>query len=200
MAIDGKPNAKGRTSGKPRSKAYRYINPPTDEPWLHLTHELLRSPALMALSQNAFKILFRLLDEHVAHGRSENGELRVSQQQLSEHCGIRYQSVPKAVRELEAIGLVAVVRSGKMLGKDAPNLYRLTMYGDGSLTAPPTNEWKRFRSIEHAKERVKAVEDRYQKERRKQPLSTKQRKKAINTSANVTEISAANATPLRGDI
>jgi len=154
----------------------------------------------MALSQNALKIFFRLLDEHVAHGRFENGKLRVSQRQLSEQRDIRYQSVPKAVRELEAVGLVAVVRSGKMLGKDAPNLYRLTMYGDSSLIAPPTNEWKRYRTMKEAKERIESVEARYKAERQKRPISMKQRKKAIEAANNVAELGVADKGALRGDL
>jgi len=161
---------------------------------------MLRSPAIMALSQNGLKVFVRLLDEHVAHGRVENGKLRVSQQQLSEQCNIRYQSVPKAVRELEAVGLIAVIRSGKILGKDAPNLYRLTMYGDSSLSAPPTNEWKRYRTIKEAKERIETVEARYKAERQKRPISMKQRKKAIEAAHNVAELSVAEKESLRGDL
>jgi len=154
----------------------------------------------MALSQNALKVFILLLDEHLAHSRLENGQLRVSQHQFSEQCDIRYQSVPKAIRELEAVGLIVVIRSGKILGKDAPNLYRLTMYGDASLTAAPTNEWKRYRTIREAKERIKAVEARYEKERQKHPISIRQRKKAIEAAENVTEILAADKAPLRGDL
>lgn len=164
MAVRGKADNKGRSSGKGSSKENRYINPPTEGGgrWVHLTEDILDTPVVMAISHNALKILVRLISEHSHHGRLENGQLRVSQQQFSDQCAIRYQSVPKAVRELEAVGLVAVTRQGRMQGRDMPNLYRLTFYGDHTLTAPPTNEWKRYRTMKEAEERIEVFEDRYQ--------------------------------------
>lgn len=200
MAIDGKPNAKGRSSGKPNSKAYRYINPPIDELWLHVTQGFLRSAAVFALSQNAMKVLLRLMDEHVSHNRRENGQLRVSQHQFADQCGIRYQSIPKAIREVEAVGLARVQRSGKLLGMDGPNLYRLTMYGDHTMTAPPTHEWKRYRTIDEAKKRIADYENRYLRDQGKHPNPAKTRKAAIEAAENVTEMGFANASTLRGDI
>jgi hypothetical protein len=200
VAIDGKPNAKGRSSGKPNSKAHRYINPPSDELWLHVTHDFLRSPAVMALSHNAMKVLWRLMDEHVSHNRRENGLLRVSQHQFADQCDIRYQSVPRAMRELEAVGITRVARTGKMLGMDGPNLHRLTMYGDHTLTTPPTNEWKRYRTIAEARKRILEHENRYLREHGKCPTPAKQRKAAIEASENVTELDRSKSPPQRGDI
>lgn len=127
-----------------------------------MTEELLDSPTLVAISHNASKILNRLISEHSHHGRLENGLLRVSQKQFSNQCAIRYQSVPRAIRQLEAVGLIRVKRQGKMLGRDLPNLYRLTFYGDHTLSAPPTNEWKRYRTAQEAGDRISTCEQRYE--------------------------------------
>jgi hypothetical protein len=200
VAIDGKPNATGRSSGKPNSKANRYINPPSDELWLHVTHDFLRSPAVFALSHNAMKVMLRLMDEHVSHNRRENGQLRVSQRQFADQCDIRYQSIPRAIREIEAVGIARVARTGKMLGKDGPNRYCLTMYGDHTLTAPATNEWKRYRTIDEANKRIVDHENRYRREQGKSPSPAKQRKTAIDAAENVTELDPPKAGTQRGDI
>lgn len=129
--------------------------------WLPL--DMLASPAFRALSRNAFAVLHRLLWEHVVHGATANGELVVSHAQF-EAFGVNRNLVAKAVAELEAAGVVSVLRRGKIAGRNAPNLYRLTWLGgwgaDGEKI-PPSNEWKARTagSVKAATERRKRAKE-----------------------------------------
>lgn len=167
MAAYGKPDARGRSSGKLPKRMTRHIDPPAkgEGRWVWLTEELLCSPAFLVLSNNARKVMFRLITEHSAHGRFENGNLCVSFRQFSEQCGVRYQSVGKAIRELEAVGLIKVCRSGKILGRDEPNVYTLTFYGtfsgDFTHSQPATHDWKRYKAQIEAENRIQSFENAY---------------------------------------
>jgi hypothetical protein len=52
--------------------------PPTNQPWAWCTFEMLESGAMRSLSVNARRVLDRIRLEHMAHGRLENGRLKVT--------------------------------------------------------------------------------------------------------------------------
>ncbi len=118
----------------------QHNSPPKDEPWVFLSNSMLNSPVLFALSGNAYRAFFRILWEHLVHGRQQNGLLIVTHEQFIK-IGICKNSVAEAIRELCAFGLVRVER-GWVDGRPSPNRYTLTFYGDHE-GASPTNDWKK---------------------------------------------------------
>lgn len=79
-----------------------------------------------------------------------NGELAVAHSAFEAH-GVGRNPVAAAVRECEAAGVLAVRRRGKIAGRNAPNLYRLTWMGGRNAAGdimPPSNDWK-GRTAEH---------------------------------------------------
>lgn len=161
-----KPDNRGREGKRQRKK-----NPPTGpsdcgvDYWAWLPVELLGSTAFQALSRNAIFVVFRLLWEHVAQGGMENGQLVVSHTQFEE-ASVTRNLVAQGICEAEAAGLIVVQRRGKIAGRNAANLYRITWLGgwnaDGEIL-PPTNNWK-SRSVVDVertlKKRAKAKEAR----------------------------------------
>lgn len=132
---------RARMTGKqtPRRKR-RYDGPPKDASWLWMSREQINSVAFRALTGNAIKVIMRICEEHLAHGRLENGKLIVTHKQLAEY-GIREASVAEAIREAEFFGFISVDRGAAYKGGHEPNIYRLTWLGD-FRDAAPTNQWK----------------------------------------------------------
>lgn len=119
----------------------RFSRPPKDQgAWAFFTEAMVRSPALTTLSVNAFRVLLRLIAEHLTHGRKHNGKLEVSHGQFRE-AGACNDLVADAIEELSYKGLVRVERGRAATGTPHPNRYRLTWTGDWQ-GAPPTNDWK----------------------------------------------------------
>ena len=106
--------------------------------------EMLESVAFRALSGNALKSLNRLSVEMLAHSGTVNGDLVTTHRDFAEY-GIRYASIPQAIRELEYMGFIRVKKGWAFRGENIPNKYRLTWYAtpDGVLA---TNEWKRMKA------------------------------------------------------
>jgi hypothetical protein len=129
-----------RGQRRPVGKRRKHHGPPASEAWGWFTRELINSPAFRALSGNGKNVLFRVLEEHMAHGGEANGELIVTHAQFAEY-GIRLASVAQAIREAEYLGFIAVDRGIAYKGGHEPNTYRLTWIGD-FRDAPPTNNWK----------------------------------------------------------
>jgi len=139
MGADSHESAKRGYKRAP-GKRRKYHGPPASEAWCWFTREMANSPAFRALSGNGLKIIFRLLEEHMAHGGEANGELIVTHHQFAEY-GIRLASVAQAIREAEYLGFITVDRGIAYKGGHEPNTYRLTWIGD-FRDAPPTNNWK----------------------------------------------------------
>lgn len=131
---------RARQAGVKAGRKRRYNGPPKDEAWGWLSREMISSKAFRALSGNAYKVIFRLAEEHMAHGGTENGKLLVTHKQFADY-GIRLASVADAIREAEYFGFIVVDRGIAFKGGHEPNLYRLTWLGDLE-DAPPTNQWK----------------------------------------------------------
>ena len=138
MGTDPHESAK-RGLRRPVGKRRKHNGPPK-EGWIWMTRDMINSPAYRSLSGNAIKVIFRVLEEHMAHGGQENGDLIVTHAQFADY-GIRLASVAQAIREAEYMGFIAVDRGIAYKGGHEPNVYRLTWIGD-FRDAPPTNNWK----------------------------------------------------------
>jgi hypothetical protein len=114
------------------------------------TIEMLESPAMSVLSLSARRLLDRLEIELAHHGGRENGKLPVTYEQLVEF-GLHRHCIAPAIREVEALGFTQVTEHGR--GGNAeyrkPNLYRIT-YRPTDDGMPPTDNWRRIKSIEEA--------------------------------------------------
>lgn len=138
------PRDKSRTAeGKTFSMIKKHTKPPTDQGgWMAISRELLECPAYRSLSVNARKALDRLIIEHIAHGRTENGKLIVTHDQLYDY-GVTFGSIADALEELAYKKLVKMVKGRAGNGTAHPSVFTLTFDGTGD-GAPATNEWKRF--------------------------------------------------------
>jgi hypothetical protein len=105
--------------------------------------EMLESAAYRVLSRGAHLVLSRIELEHRYHGGKENGRLLVTYEQL-ERYGLERGSIPPALRELEAVGIIEITQHGR--GGNAeyrmPNMFRLTC--EPAQEGNVTNDWKRF--------------------------------------------------------
>lgn len=137
---DTKPDATGRSSGKPSGRRGQYQKPPKGEAFVWQSRSMMESPAWSALSINGRRILDRLMLEHMSHAGTENGNLIATHQQFREF-GVPGNSVRPAVDELEFLGFIRCERGGRWAGKNTPSRYRLTWLGD-NRGAAPSNEWQ----------------------------------------------------------
>jgi hypothetical protein len=112
---------------------------------------MLESPAYLALSITARRILDRLRCEHMNHGGGENGRLKCTYTDFIAF-GASRELIPAALRELERLGWIRYQRGGRWGGVKAPSVYTLTWWPvDG---VPATNDWKRY-----TEDTVQAIKD-----------------------------------------
>jgi hypothetical protein len=145
MSLDRRPH---RTAGKPGERKRMAIG----QQFAARTIEMLLSPAYRAMSLTAHRCLARIEIEHARHGGKENGKLPITFAQFADYCGgTNERIVAAALRELDALGFTRVTERGRAGNREfrRPNLYRLT-YRHTDDTAPPTNEWKCFDTLEQA--------------------------------------------------
>jgi GNAT superfamily N-acetyltransferase len=123
--------------------------PPAGASWVWLTCELLSSPAWRGQSLHCRRLLDFLIEEHLAHNGSENGNLAAPYGQL-ERFGIGRRFISEAIREAEARRLIAVNRGGKRNQvADHLSRFRLTWLPakgadqHGSYFVEAANDWKR---------------------------------------------------------
>jgi hypothetical protein len=109
--------------------------PPSGEPWVWMTRELLTSAAWQALSINGRRVIDWLLIEHMRHGGRRNGFLLAPWRQLGDF-GIGTHFISGAIEEIQQLGLVDCKRG---VGR-RPSTYTLTWLpqSDGS---PPSNRF-----------------------------------------------------------
>jgi hypothetical protein len=114
--------------------------PPSGEPWVWLTRELLESDAWRSLGINARRLIDFLLLEHMRHGGKQNGKLKAPKHQL-EAFGIGSHYVTDAIHEVEQLGLVDCHRGGMRVA----TTYTLTWltFHDGT---PASDRWRNFRN------------------------------------------------------
>jgi hypothetical protein len=116
---------------------------------------MLASPAYRVLSLAAHRVLSRIEIELSFHAGKDNGSLIVTKEQFQEY-GVHHHGVAPAIRELEALGFLRVVRgSGGNGGYRKPNLFRLTYLPTG--LDGPTNEWAAVETVEDAEAVARAA-------------------------------------------
>ena len=146
MSPDNKSSTK--TAGHITRRDLEANRPPKDEPWAWLTRQMMESAAYRALSIHAYKVLDRILREHMAQGGKENGRLKVTWRDFKKD-GVQSRRITGAIAEVEALGFAKRTFPGRRsCGEDrgAPAQYRLTWLPvfEPDNAKSPTNEWKRF--------------------------------------------------------
>ena len=140
-----KTDKRGRSAGRDRKK-----NPKTRpkdcgfEQFAWLPKELLETCAWTALSINGYRLIFRILLEHLAQGGVQNGELIVTHDDLEAY-GLSRNCIAEAIREAEFLGLIRARRGPLLEGRRPPTVFRLTWMGGWSRSGEmidPSNEWK----------------------------------------------------------
>ncbi len=133
-------------------------SPPDGEPWVWITRGLIISSAWRSRSIHLVRLIEFLLREHMSHAGRENGNLVAPYQQLEEF-GLWRRFIPQAIREGEALRLIAVHRGGKKnLVSDHMNRYRLTFFPEkrrdtvtsSDYYVAATNDWKKTTDAEIA--------------------------------------------------
>jgi hypothetical protein len=106
------------------------------------TIEMLRSPAMRALSLTGRRILDCVEIELASHGGKDNGQLPVTHTDLVEF-GIHDHAIGPGLREVEALGFVEIKR-GRAGNAEfrRPNLFRLTYRP--TEDKHETNEWRQI--------------------------------------------------------
>jgi len=136
----------GRSTGRRKPERHTKI----EGQFVPLLAEMIASPAYRVLSLAARRVLDRLQLEHLRHGGVENGRLSVSYDQFVEH-GVHRHSVGPALREVAALGFLAIVERGS--GGNATyrrsSTYRVTFLPTREAAA--SNDWRRIQDIEDAK-------------------------------------------------
>lgn len=144
MATHGKPNVKGRSSGRMNGKTKNLLGPPPGKPWVWLIAELMASDAWRLRSHNCALFVDRLLIEHMNHAGLENGRLKATYDDLEAYV-LRRRSIKGAIEEAKFLGLVRVTfHGGRWAMTNSASQYRLTFYPtiEEGVVCPASNEWK----------------------------------------------------------
>src|SRR5271169_793900 len=142
MSNFGKPDATGRSSGRPYRRERDLLYPPDGKSWAWLTCDLLASEAWSGMTIDCRRLVDVLLIENCNHAGRENGRLAATYDQL-EQAGIRRERILPAIEEAIGRGLIERTVKGGLFGspvKRTASRYRLTWYG---CLVPPkeaTNE------------------------------------------------------------
>jgi hypothetical protein len=118
---------------------------PTDkkgDPFVMLYLSFLENPALARLTVSAWRALRVLLIEHLEQGGRKNGNLVVTQEQF-EAAGIYHNGIAPAIRQLEAEGLIVVVRGGLRGGVETPSRFGLTFVKNAKQALAPNQHPRR---------------------------------------------------------
>jgi hypothetical protein len=127
--------------------------PPKDQPWSWYTVEMMQSDAWRDMSINGRRMLDLLEIEHLKHGGYENGNLVMTYAQFVAN-GIRRESTPATIAELERLGWIEVTRGGyRGFARSWPHRFRLTHRRTRikpEVGAPylveATHDWRHYRS------------------------------------------------------
>ena len=115
-----------------------------------LPRDLLESFAWRALSENARRLIDRVLIEHMAHGGAENGALPVTYGDLASY-GLRRNGILPAVAEAEALGLLERTEGYAIRGEFRGQAQRFRIAWMWTAQGEqPTERWRRFASLKEA--------------------------------------------------
>jgi hypothetical protein len=130
-----------------------------NDQWSARRREMMESPAYRVLSQSAHRAISRIELELCYHGGNDNGRLPVTFDDFVEY-GIDRASVAPALREGEALGFFQITERGCGGNREyrTPNKFYLTFaYGRESRAKPPTDEWRKIKTVEDAKAIARAA-------------------------------------------
>jgi hypothetical protein len=132
-------DAMGRPTGKLRTRNK------LKEQFVPHVRSMLESPAWIALSITARRILDRLELEHMAHAGKENGKLVCTYDDFVKY-GAGRKYIAPAILELRSLGFIEVTQWGRQAVGDGrlPSKYRLTYVPTVEPYYQATNEWRRF--------------------------------------------------------
>ncbi len=119
-------------------------------PFAPRTIEMLRSPAMGALSLTARRILDRLEIEHAAHAGRDNGRLPITFGDFAEYVTSNRHTIAAGIREVVTLGFAEVTRRGRSGNGTyrSANLFRITYLPSNGKA--PTNEWRAIETVERA--------------------------------------------------
>jgi hypothetical protein len=128
------------------------------EQFIPIRLSMLESPAYRTLSVLARRVLNAIELEHLKHGGKDNNRLIVPYKTLCAYCcTANRRTLAQAIRELEALGFIIVIRGHAGNGVErAPNMFGLT-YLPGHNGGPPSDNWKDISTIEEAQARLAAA-------------------------------------------
>jgi hypothetical protein len=126
-------------------------------PFVMHTREMFMSAAWRVLSLSARRLLDRIEIEMMSHGGPRsNCRLPVTYGDFIKY-GVRRNSIASALREVMALGFLEKTEQGRggNVAYRKANRFRLTYHNfkedpDGEVLYEPTNEWRRFKTIEEA--------------------------------------------------
>jgi hypothetical protein len=143
------------------------------------TISMMESPAFRVLSLSARRVLDRIEIEHAHHGGHDNGALPVTYDDFVRY-GVHRRRVAPAIRELEALGIIRVIRGcGGNADFRMPSKFTLTNR-QTEEGAKPTDDWKKIQTIEEAEALACAA----------RPLVKRAKSKTVNRCPLVTRFSA----------
>jgi hypothetical protein len=121
------------------------------EPFIQIFRSVNRSHAWRAASRSCKLVVYRVLEEHMAHAGLENGNLPVTTADFLKW-GIDAKSVSAAEREATALGLLYLSRRGRGGNAEhrAEHRWGISFVKDAKDRFLGT-EWKRFNSLAEAK-------------------------------------------------
>jgi hypothetical protein len=130
-----------------------------NDQWSARRREMLESPAYRVLSQSAHRAISRIELELCYHGGNDNGKLPVTFDDFVDY-GIDRASVAPALREGEALGFFRITERGRGGNREyrTPNKFYLTFaFGRESRAKPPSDEWRKIKTLEEAKAIARAA-------------------------------------------
>jgi hypothetical protein len=168
---DRRHDQKGRSTGQYMRQANKHAK--IGSQFAPRTIDMLRSPAMGALSLTGRRILDRLEIEMADHGGTDNGSLPCMYEDF-ERFGIDRHQIAPGIAEVIALGFVRVMRPGRAGNAEyrLPTLYRLT-YRHTAETGP-TDEWNQIATDGKARDLVTAAR-RLWTERERQKRARKQK-------------------------
>ena len=124
----------------------------SDEPFIMLYRGVVNSCAMRAASGGCRKAIDRIVEEHLAQGGVENGNLEVQFEDFVRHGITSHDSVMPALREGCALGLVILTQAGRAGNAEhrASHKWAVAFIKDRAGKYYGT-EWKRFRTVAEAK-------------------------------------------------
>jgi hypothetical protein len=130
--------------------------PPEGEPWVWLTRELIESDAWRTAPIQTIRFVFRVMEEHMAHGGTENGKLICTADQCVAW-GIRRSAVTDAQHDAATRGLVYRSETGCFAPKRGrrPNRFGLGWLPAHDGSAAP-NLWKRYHRAPNPTQDIKS--------------------------------------------